>query len=132
MPVHKDHHCPGRRGKPPGMALAPLEFRLHSRDWQRDPFDLTRDHVRIAYAAESAPAVYTIQLVGMDGIVLTTFSFEEMELLSVGSLLDLMEDDRIDGVPGAQKDGRGIFMQHAEFRFWSMGIRPSLWHMHFI
>ena len=45
------------------------------------------------------------------GQCLLLFSFEEMELLSVGSLLDLMVGDKIDGVPGAQKDGRGIFMQ---------------------
>jgi len=66
---------------------------------------------RIVMAAGTAPAAYDIELVGINGTVITTFTFEELEWETVGWLVGAMEENHVGGVPGARTDDDGVFME---------------------
>ena len=62
-------------------------------------------------ASDTAPTAYGIELVDMNGTVITTFTYEELDWETVGSMVEAMENDMVAGIPGARTDGNGIFME---------------------
>ena len=61
--------------------------------------------------AHPAHAPFEVKLLGMNGNEINTFTFEELQWHSVGSLVHYMEDDDVPGMDGAQADDKGRFME---------------------
>ena len=62
-------------------------------------------------ASDTAPTAYGIELVDMNGTAITTFTCEELDWETVGSMVEAMENDMVARIPGARTDGNGIFME---------------------
>ena len=52
-----------------------------------------------------------IELVGMNGELLTTFKREDLENLTVDALIDDLEQDWVIGADGAKTDDLGVFLE---------------------
>ena len=70
--------------------------------------DLGRSVVGMAHPAH---AEFEIKLLGMNGNLIKTFTFNELQWHTVGGLVASMENDNEPGVDGAQTDDQGRFME---------------------
>ena len=59
----------------------------------------------------TANMMQQIELVMMNGELLTTFKREDLEHLTVEGLIEHLEEDRVTGAHGAKRDDLGVFLE---------------------
>ena len=69
-----------------------------------------------------------IELVGMNGKLLTTFKREDLENLTVEALIEDLEQDWVLGADGAKTDDLGVLLERFSLVIGNEVIRPSLKH----
>ena len=73
-------------------------------------------------AADTAPAAYAIELVGMNGTVIITLSSDDLDWGTVKEVTSGMEDGLLKGVPRAREDEHGIPIERFHL---DVGDRPT-------
>ena len=74
-------------------------------------------------AADTAHAAY--ELVGMNGTVITTFSYEALQWGTVGEIRREMENGDVDGVPPPRTDEHGMYMERSHFLLGHSRMAPD-------
>ena len=67
-------------------------------------------------------AAFEVQLLGMSGNIINTFTFEELQWDTVGRLVGRMENDIEPGVDGARTTRAGLWRVSS----WSTGFSPCM------